>query len=377
MSIENSNEKQIDKNERVDENSFESNKKITDRSELTPEKIEKKNEIIERCGETLEYVYNLYDNYEPLSSEENKDKLDKLKKHIGEEVLVFAVEEALRRGLDEEKCYLVGVSACLHDAGKAMDLPDYMKKIQGPVVEVYHHVLSCELIDDNKENIRKMFKNGYPNKNKDELSDEFIDKKIEIVKDAIMSHMGPNPGFMKNMLDNVVNPQLDKEKKITHPSPKEENIVAQILLAADMYSLANPNGVSKIMELRSDIENAPFFQKEDFELSYDYNRVSKKYKKNLLITVGEAAFISAYKSGLSAKDMFEEGTDNRKWIEKAISDVKKTKEFEYIFKEIPKGGEVVDKIEMKVNPKETIKKMEEYERLIQQEEIMDNIDNIK
>jgi hypothetical protein len=279
-----------------------------------------------------------------LSSEENKDKLDKLKKHIGEEVLVFAVEEALRRGLDEEKCYLVGVSACLHDAGKAMDLPDYMKKIQGPVVEVYHHVLSCELIDDNKENKGKWLYH-------------------EIVK----------PG----MLDNVVNPQLDKEKKITHPSPKEENIVAQILLAADMYSLANPNGVSKIMELRSDIENAPFFQKEDFELSYDYNRVSKKYKKNLLITVGEAAFISSYKSGLSAKDMFEEGTDNRKWIEKAISDVKKTKEFEYIFKEIPKGGEVVDKIEMKVNPKETIKKMEEYERLIQQEEIMDNIDNIK
>jgi hypothetical protein len=141
---------------------------------------------------------------------------------------------------------------------------------------------------------------------------------IALVKNAILCHMGPSPGFMAQTLKGV-NEELARkgDAPILHPEPNDQ--ISKILLAADMKSLASPVGVQKILDLR-----AAHYLNQDRELCAEQEALGKK------LSVPQAALVSAIHSALEAVNMARRicGEKEAKWIS-SVFDAAKKEEFIY------------------------------------------------
>ncbi len=275
------------------------NAKVISMEEKKKEMIErKKQELIERCEKLISYVDR---RYEKSSIAENVDELREFKNHI-RQILDLAIEEGIERNVSEKELDLIAVVASLHDIAKGDNPPEEMDGIDNVMV-VLHGELAAKEVAENEE-LKEIIKSVIGEEN-------FNKESIQVLQNAFRSHMGPSPGFMKNILDDV-NKKLTKRglAEIKHPFPEEGAIVSEILLTADMYSLASPSGVRKVLEIRSVV---PSFKEEDMKLSEEYSF----YRINL--SLGEAALISAFESGKSARDMFKKKED-QDFLQKAINE---------------------------------------------------------
>jgi len=184
------------------------------------------------------------------------------------------------------------------------------------------------------------------------LTDEFliehgIEKDAEkirgIVSNAIAEHMGPNPGYMGFILE-ITNNKLREMEESEIEHPKARGTVSEILLAADMKSLASRCGIEKVISIRCN-----FNKTQDQKTVTDYN------EKGIDLTIGEAALISALSSAFQARNMIED-SKLQTLINEVINEAIKG-DYEY-------GLEGEKEI---VNCKDTIEKQKKYLSIIAQE----------
>lgn len=252
------------------------------------------------------------------------------------EVLDSAIELGLKKGLGDDELMTLEIAAILHDLAKA-DLPaEELKDIKGFVVVNHHEMAAGEVENILKEKYPQIL--GLDMKNQEQASR--ADKIISSVKNAILCHMGPSPGFMAQTLKGV-NEELEKKGRpeIVHPKPNDD--ISKILLAADMRVLAGSGGIQKILNIR-----ANDYLEGDQELCAEYGKLG------LELSVPEAALISASQSARDAVAMVKSecGEEEARWIQAAFDSAKRA-EFSY-----SRGGE-----ETKVGLPEIEEKMKEFE----------------
>lgn len=283
----------------------------------------KKKEMIEKFGELIEFVDNRYEN---SNIAKNEEQLGEFKKH-NRQILELVIEEGTKRGISDEEMEILVVSAILHDLCKGDLAPEWAKGIDNFMV-VYHGEAVAQEIE-NSEELQAIIR--------EKLGDENFDENIKKLQTAFRSHMGPGVnadslgkdeneiedskiGFMAKMRRGI-NAKLRERgiEEMKHPLPEKGDDISEILLAADMFSLASPSGAQKVLKIRSLVPN---FKKEDQNLCSDYK------KEGIELSLGEAALISAFNSGNSARDMFEDKND-QKWIQKAIDQTESFKGFKY------------------------------------------------
>ena len=314
-----------------------------------------KKELIKEFRELMDFVDG---RYEKSTIAENEKQLKEFKKH-NKQVVDLVIEEGFRRNLSVEKIKLLIIGAILHDLCKGDEAPDWAKGIDNFML-VYHGEAAAQEIEKNKE-LLEIIQRKIGNKD--------FDENIKNLQRAFRSHMGPGAsvnlfkknsnndpeiGFMGEQL-NRVNVELENRgiEKIEHPLPKEGDFVSEILLGADMYSLASPSGAQKILEIRSLV---PAFQKEDQFLCEQYSAFG------IDLSLGEAALISAMNSGKSARNMFRKRED-RKWLQEAI-DKTESSFFEYS----------LDKNVLLVDAGIVKQKMIKYEESLKEKNIRERID---
>jgi len=255
-------------------------------------------EAKEKFSEIISYVDNRYENPDSFLFE-SPVQLETFKKH-NEQILNRAIEQGIRKGMDQNDLAKLEIAAILHDLNKGDKTPKWAEGIDNFML-VYHGEAAAQEITNNEE-LRELIK--------DKLGAENIENDIRSLQKAIRSHMGPHPGFMSGMLEMVNNGLVEKGlEELEHPYPDEEDDVAKVLLAADMYSLASHKGVEKVMAIRNNID---FFKQQDRELSQQYKEAG------ISLSMGEAALLSAFDSAYSARDMIKDQED-KKWIQGVIN----------------------------------------------------------
>jgi hypothetical protein len=265
-------------------------------------------EFNERLSEEVRVVYESVDKrYDSSELALNPERLTKYKEHF-REVTEMAVEYAERIELPEGEVALLAVAAGLHDLTKGdtppPDIPDSVKHIYWLVAHGETAAAEVGQYLDANPSVQDFLKTANPG-----LGDFAIKERIEM---AIRSHMGPNPGFMEGVL-NYVNGELGEDSRISHPYPEEGDRVAEILLAADMKSLAGPQGVEKVIgDIMADKkeggwrEEAQLEAEKANELGYDF-------------TTAQMAFLSAYDSGVNAFTMIKNDED-KEWVGEALDE---------------------------------------------------------
>lgn len=266
-----------------------------------------KKEARENFGALLDLVFRRYE--APDSTVANSPEQLKAFREHAEEVLSLCIEGGIEKGLTGRQLKMIEVAAILHDSTKA-DQPDSkMKDIPNYMLAAHGELGAREaiiILREHPEILKNILGENYSSKE--------ADKTIELISNAIRTHMGPHPGFMTFVL-NGVNAKL-KEKglpELQHPRLPEDEAVSEMLLAADMCSLAGRNGREKVLAIRAAVPN---FKQEDEKLCAEY----KKYGIDL--TPGEAALLSAFASAEQARDMLKNESD-RLWINSIIEESKK------------------------------------------------------
>jgi hypothetical protein len=296
------------------------------------EKLEAK----EKFAEVIDFVNKRYEGSE-LSPSFSLEQLEAFKEH-NEQVLDKCIERGIERNLDKEELAELETAAILHDLNKVDSPPNWLENIDNAML-VYHGEAASEELAFNEE-LREILKNKF--------GEENFEKNILHLQNAIRSHMGPHPGFMSEAL-RVVNEQLKiKEvEPIEHPHSKEGDKVAEILLAVDMYSLASPKGVQKVVTVRSE---TPVFKAEDEKL------VAKYAQLGIDLDIAEAAVLSAFDSACAARDMIKNKED-KEWIEEAIEETVGVK---YVYKASDETGQS-EKLEKPVSIKTAQEKRKLFE----------------
>jgi hypothetical protein len=272
-------------------------------------------EIIEAKKNFAVLIDLVNQKYESPTStlKDNPKQLEAFKEH-NNQVLEMCIARGIEKKLNPKELKMAEIAGILHDSAKANVAPKEVKEIPNYILAAHGEIASNEVEEifaKNPELIKTILGNKYNENEKIQT--------INVIKNAIKNHMGPHPGFMTHVLKQV-NAELEKinQPKIEHPYPTKGEPVGEILLAADMYSLATRQGREKILGIRSFV---PFFQKQDEELS-------KKYQeKGIDLTPGEAALLSGFDSATKAMEMIQDKKD-KDWINKTIEDSKKG-EYQY------------------------------------------------
>lgn len=302
----------------------------TDREQrLTPEQIEeaaREDEWIEQNFQPLiEGVDERY-NESPVLTEAQKESF----KAHNKEILDLCVERAIEKGLNKTERAILYFAAIHHDMTKGDVPPEGKENIKNYVL-VKHGEAGAE---ETKELLESKEGEGIINitlsREQSKEGEYNKEKVITAVGNAILRHMGPHrrnekqrkedPAFM-DIVQDMVNSQLPKGEKIKHPKP--ENKIDKTLFAADMRSLAGPEGAQKILDIRYGVPN---FKKEDI-LASEFCK-----KEGIDFSPDEIAFISAYESALAARDSIdkEKDRDDWEWVGEAIENLK---EEEYYYGE--------------------------------------------
>jgi hypothetical protein len=250
----------------------------------------------------------------PDSTISGKENLIKSFEAHNSEVLDAAIELGMKEGLGHEALTALEIAAILHDLAKGDPAPENSREIKNFVLVNHHEMAAAEveeILRVRHPEILGLTPEGQ------EQSPE-AERIINSVKNAIICHMGPSPGFMDQTLREA-NKELSEKGllQIAHPEPNDN--VSKILLAADMRSLAGPGGIQKILNLR-----AASFLADDERLCAKYREHGRE------LSVPEAALISAIDSALDAVDMVSKtcGKKGVKWIHAAFDAAKQT-EFIY------------------------------------------------
>ncbi|MBU4331582.1 HD domain-containing protein [Patescibacteria group bacterium] len=274
--------------------------------ELTP--IDKEYKAAqERFSGLINLVNERYEN--PNSTiAESPEQLKSFEEH-NKQILNFCVERGVKKGLGEKQLATLEAAAILHDLAKSGKPPEESANIQNYMLAAHGEIAANEvksIFEQQPEMLTKILGENY--------SEEDVEKTISTIEEAIRCHMGPHPGFMTRILENV-NKELQKkgEMEIKHPYPEEGNIVAETLLAADMGSLADRKGREKVLTIRL---NVPFFRKQDEHLSGECQEF------DIDLSPGEAALLSGFDSAEQARDMLED-EDDREWVNELIEESKK------------------------------------------------------
>ena len=311
------------------------------------EKIEReKREAKEKFSSLINLVNERYNNSDLAR---NPDQLKCFKEH-NEDILNLCIERGIQREMNEKELKMLEVAAILHDLNKGDNPPDDKKDIPNYVLAIHGDNAAEEakkILERNEGVLKEILGEEY--------TDEDKEKAINTVSNAIRSHMGPHPGFMDFIL-NGANAKLKEkgEEAIEHPYPEEGNIVAEVLLAADMRSLAGNKGREKVLAIRGVSE---FFQDLDRKTCKEYNQYLKSSSLGE-ITMGEAALLSGFDSAEQARDMIKNEGD-RKWVGEAIEKSKKEPyRYSYFIKN--NKGEMEKVLSEPLRWEKTIAKRAEY-----------------
>lgn len=284
-----------------------------------------------RFAMLIDLVNKRYENPDSTLAE-TPEQLESFKEH-NKQILEFCVQRGNGKNLSETQLKTLETAAILHDLAKGDKPPKEAGDIKNYILAAHGEIAAGELkniIKEHPEILIEILGNNY---NKKEGKQAII-----TIKNAIKSHMGPHPGFMTMILENV-NKTL-KEKgldEIEHPYPPEGDAVSETLLAADMGSLASRKGREKVLAIRSAV---PFFKKQDENLCKEYQELG------IDLAQGEAALLSGFDSAKQAKDMLRDEGD-KKWANELIEESKKE---DYLYE-----GE-------KINYDEAIVKRERFEK---------------
>ena len=261
----------------------------------------------ERFSGLIDLVNERYKNPDSTIAE-TPEQLESFKKH-NEQILSFCIERGMKKNLSKKQLATLEAEAILHDLATANKPPKELADIQNYMLVAHGEIAANEIrgiFEQQPKMLTKILGENY--------SKEEGEETILTIENAIKSHMGPHPGFMTGILENV-NKALQKkgEMKIKHPYPEEGNVEAETLLAADMGSLADCRGREKVLAIRF---NVPFFKKQDEDLCEEY----KKFAINL--TPGEAALLSGFDSAEQARDMLKD-EDDKEWVDRLIRESKR------------------------------------------------------
>jgi len=262
-------------------------------------------ELLEAQRDFSDLINLVNSRYEgPASTLANSPEQIKTFEEHNDQVLALCVKRGLEKNLSEQEIKELEVSAILHDIAKADrsvgqkgEIPNYILAAHGELAADQLPVI----INNNPEILVKILGDNYS-------EDEKI-KTIETIKNALRCHMGPHPGFMDFILKGV-NQKLAEigAPILEHNKPKPGDKVAEILLAADMCSLADRKGREKVLAIRAAVPN---FRKQDEELCFEYK------KMGINLSTAEAALLSGFDSAGQARDMIED-LDDQAWINQTI-----------------------------------------------------------
>ena len=284
-------------------------KKDFEQEEFQTRLEKEKKEIREQYKDLIDLVNQRYER-----GILSPDQLVEFKQH-NEEILDFSLELALGKKFDQEEIRILSMAAILHDLTKADPLPAEVSHIK-----IYNLVVhGQQAAQESKEILTNDYleKHGFENYSVQEL-----EKARKEVSQAINQHMGPHPGFMSDMLKKT-NQALTKEGKPLIEHPTAQGKISEILLSADMGSLASVNGRKKVLNIRAAGEN---FQKTDQETVEEYQKLGIDLRQ------GEAALLSGFESGRQAIAMIKD-PQGRAWIETLFKESKKA---EYYFAQDPR-----------------------------------------
>lgn len=301
---------------------------------------------------SFDYLYDVVDSRYDSEFGDNKEKLEKYKAHY-REVVGYAKEIGAEVELTEIEMAKLEVAAILHDLTKGDPAPEDVPEDAKPMYWLVAHgqTAADEIRQKVQEEDDSEIKRAMQSIVDMDPDNQNIEQVANDIASAIERHMGPNPGFMSDVLDGPENPKTGERNggvnkalreggypEIKHPAPEEWDKVAQVLLAADMQSLAGPNGVKKVM---GDREKLPYFRADDEVVVKGYKSVGVD------ITMGEVAFLSAYKTATDSRDMVEPYGDVAGGLKHAVRETEQTV-FSY-------GGE-------DVVPADAIDKMHKYDK---------------
>lgn len=244
-----------------------------------------------------------------------------------EEILNGAVELGIRNGFSEEELEQLELSAILHDMTKADPVPEKFKEIG-----IYNTVMHGKMAAEEAPKVLT----------DDRLGQYFGEADFEEIRKtvsrAILEHMGPRPGFMSYMVKDI-NAKFREMNEPEIEYPEAEGKISEVLLAADMKSLAGTKGRKKVLAIRS---SAPSFRKQDEAKSLEY--------KSYGVELGpeEAALLSGFQSAYEARDMIKD-PKNQDWINEAIEE---SIAYEY------------DLGDSKITGKEVLAKKAQFEKMV-------------
>jgi hypothetical protein len=296
------------KNQEINQFGFHENTKTESAYNLDFQKIVNQ-EFIKACEKYSDLINLVDSRYQaPESTLTNSSEQLRLFKEHNSQVLKLCIQRGLEKGLSQQEIDQLEVAAILHDIAKA-------DKPLGNKVEINNYVLAAHgemaaeqlpnILNNHPETLTKILGNNY--------SKEDCSRVINQIQNALRCHMGPHPGFMDFILDSV-NQRLSElgEPLLEHQPPKSGDKISEILLAADMYSLADRKGREKVLAIRLAV---PIFQKQDEILCAKYNKLG------INLSMGEAALLSGFDSADQAKDTIKDA-DDRIWIDQTIENSK-------------------------------------------------------
>ncbi len=293
-------------------------------SELSEEEREEQERIeqeFEQAQERLGGLIGLVDErYEAPDSSlaKNPEQLEQYKLH-NDDILKLCVERGLQKGLSPEQLRTLETAAVLHDLTKGDQPPEEMADIPNYVLAAHGEMAAGE-VEDILEGHPEILTGILG----EEYSQEQAEETIALIQQAIKSHMGPNPGFMANVLKGVneklAEKRLDEKELllVEHPYPEKGEPIAETLLAADMRSLAGRKGREKVLATH---EASPFFRNQDVKVCGEYR------KMGIDLGFGEAALLSGFTSAQEAVEMMH-NEDDREWVGEAFE---ASKQGEYVF----------------------------------------------
>lgn len=291
-------------------------------SDYKPDFQETINQEFIKASEKYGNLINLVDSryQSPESTLANSPEQLKSFKEHNDQVLKLCIQRGLEKGLSQQEIDQLEIAAILHDIAKADKPLGNKAKIDNYILAAHGEIAAEQLPDilnNQPEILTKLLGDNYS-------AEDYL-LVLNKIQDALRCHMGPHPGFMDFILTNV-NKQLAElgQPLIEHKRPKNGDKVAEILLAADMYSLADRQGREKILAIRLAV---PFFQQQDSILCAEYNKLG------INLTMGEAALLSGFDSADQAKYTVQDN-DDQAWIDQAIE---KSKNGDYKY-----GDEVIN-----------------------------------
>ncbi len=224
-------------------------------------------------------------------------------------VVHYAIERGRQDGLSEEDQGALVVAAILHDLTKGDPPPDEAKNIAWYTAVTHGQTGVIEarkaLSGTTNQEVQSIFENILGDSYTLEDRNRVIDK----VANAIINHMGPNPGFMGAKREEV---RAEIEARglkyllplVVHPYPNDR--ISEILLAADMRSLAGDDGINKVLMIR-------YVQKEPRKEDIDAAKESRRKGPGEVFDTAEVAFMSAIGSAEAAMAMIANEGD-RHWV---------------------------------------------------------------